>query len=483
MLNRMELDTTPLVIDLDGTLIKTDLLFESANQHLIANPLNIFKLLFWFWHGKSYLKARLAESLKIDPIALPYNKSLVAWLHNQKALGRTIILATASHRILADRIASHLQLFDEVMATEGTINLKGLKKRDALIQRFGDRSFDYVGNDDPDMPIWQSARKAYVVSTSSELINRVKLLGNLEEVFSTERLPLGLAFTKAFRPHQWIKNFLVFVPLLAAHRFSDGVSLYDAILAFFIFGLTASSVYILNDLADVADDRHHSRKQLRPFASGNLSLTAGWLAWPCLLLTAFILAGLFLPLSFVGILGAYFSLTLAYSLRLKQSAILDVLTLAGLYTTRIVAGASAISAPLSFWLLTFSMFIFLSLAFIKRFNELKSARNNGHTGNIRGRGYAHQDLELVSSMGSAAGYLSVLVLALYIQDTHTSELYAVPKVLWLSCPILLYWISRAWLIAHRGQMHDDPIVFAIKDRVSWVISACFIGVFAFAKAL
>lgn len=474
---------TPLVVDLDGTLIKTDLLIESANERLIANPLNTFKMLSWLQQSKAHLKAHLAELSQIDPVSLPYNKAVVAWLHQQKALGRTIILATASHRLLADKVANHLGFFDEVLATEGELNLKAQNKRDVLVERFAERGFDYVGNDKPDIVVWQSARKAYMVTSSPAFICRVKALGNLEEVFSAERLPLGLSLTKALRPHQWIKNLLIFVPLLAAHRFTDGVSLFNSALAFVIFGLTASSVYILNDLADVADDRHHHRKRFRPFASGNLSLLSGWLAWPLLLLTAFFLGSVFLPLSFTGVLGAYFVLTLAYSLQLKQTAMLDVLTLAGLYTIRIIAGAAAIAVPLSFWLLTFSMFVFLSLAFIKRFSELKSARHNGHEGNIRGRGYVHQDLELVSSMGSSAGYLSVLVLALYIQDAHTSELYAAPQLIWLACPILLYWISRAWLIAHRGQMHDDPIVFAIKDWVSWIVGGCFLGVFALAKVL
>lgn len=473
----------PIVVDLDGSLIKTDLLVESANEQLIANPKNVFKLFFWLQQSKACLKERLAELSQIDPASLPYNKALVAWLHQQKALGRIIILATASHRLLADRVAEHIGLFDEVLATEGGLNLKAHNKRDALVARYGEQGFDYVGNDEPDLVVWQSARKAYVVSSSPAFINRVREQGNLEEIFSAEQLPLGLALTKALRPHQWIKNLLIFVPLLAAHRFSDEVSLLNVFFAFIIFGLTASSVYVLNDLVDVADDRHHQRKRFRPFASGNLSLFTGWMTWPLLLLTAFVLAGIFLPLSFFGVLGAYFVLTIAYSFRLKQIAMLDVLTLAGLYTIRIIAGATAIDVQPSFWLLTFSMFIFLSLAFIKRFSELKSARRSGHEGNIRGRGYVHQDLELVSSMGSGSGYLSVMVLALYIQDAHTSELYAVPQFIWLACPMLLYWISRAWLFAHRGQMHDDPIVFAIKDRVSWIVGGFFISVFALAKVL
>jgi 4-hydroxybenzoate polyprenyltransferase len=473
----------PLVVDLDGTLIKTDLLIESANELLVTNPLDTFKLLCWIRLSRPALKSQLAQISSIDPVSLPYNEALVVWLHQQKSLGRHIILATASHKLLANRVAEHVQLFDEVLATEGNLNLKAVNKRDVLVTRFGRQGYDYIGNDEPDLPVWESARKAYVVSSSKAFIDRVKALGNFEDAFSSEQAPLSVSLTKALRPHQWIKNLLVFVPLLAAYRFTDAGSLLSALLAFIIFGLTASSVYILNDLADVADDRHHFRKRFRPFASGNLSLLNGWVTWPVLLIFAFGLATLMLPVNFVWVLGAYFVLTLAYSLRLKQSAMLDVLTLAGLYTIRIIAGAAAISVPLSFWLLSFSVFIFLSLAFIKRFSELRTARKSGHEGNIRGRGYVHQDLELVSSMGSSAGYLSVLVLALYIQDTHTANLYSAPQVIWLACPILLYWISRAWLITHRGQMHDDPIVFAIKDRVSWVVGACFLCVFALAKVL
>lgn len=473
----------PLVVDLDGTLIKTDLLIESINEQLINNPFVIFRLIGWACVGKARLKSQLAAISQIDPASLPYNLSLVAWLTQQNALGRRIVLATATHTLIAHKVAAHLGLFDDVLATDDVLNLKACNKRDALTARFGDQGFDYVGNDRPDFPVWRSARRAYVVSDSPDFIERVRALGNLEETFSSEQPPLAPAIARALRPHQWVKNLLVFVPLLAAHRFMDEFSVWSALLAFIVFGLTASSVYLLNDLVDIADDRHHHRKRYRPFAAGNLSLITGWATWPCLLFLAFLLAGLLLPLAFTAVLGAYFALTLAYSLRLKQVAMLDVLTLASLYTIRIIAGAAAISVPLSFWLLTFSLFIFLSLAFIKRFSELKHARKDGHQGNIRGRGYRHEDLELVSSMGASAGYLSVLILALYIQDTHTSELYAAPQMIWLACPILLYWISRAWLIAHRGQMHDDPIVFAIKDRVSWAVGAGFIGVFALAKVL
>ncbi len=473
----------PLVVDLDGTLIKTDLLAETANSFLTVQPFRIFKLLVWLSAGKSTLKTRLAQTTRIDPAALPYNEELLTWLHEEKAKGRRMVLATASHRLLADQVARHLELFDEVLATDATTNLKAGAKRDTLIKRFGERGFDYVGNDWPDVPVWQSAAQAHVVSRSRGLIDKTRSHGNLGRVIDDGKPPLAIALLKAMRPHQWVKNLLLFVPLMAAHRYGDSASVLQALLAFVVFGLTASSVYLLNDLVDVADDRHHARKRTRPFAAGHLGLVQGWLAWPMLLILAFTLACVGLPWQFTATLAVYFVLTVAYSLYLKQVPVVDVLTLAGLYTLRVMAGAAAVVVPLSFWLLTFSMFLFLSLAFIKRYSELRAARVKGEFTTLRGRGYEPQDLELISSLGGSAGYLSVLVLALYIQDSHTASLYATPTFIWLACPLLLFWISRAWLIAHRGHMHDDPIVFALKDPVSWFMAVLFVLVFVLAKVV
>ena len=465
--------TPPLIVDLDGTLIKTDLLLETASQFVLAQPWQTYKLLAWLAQGKSALKSHLAQATRIDVAVLPYNEELVTWLQQEKAQGRSIVLATASHRLLADQVAAHLGLFDEVLATDGSTNLKADAKRAALVAKYGEKCFDYVGNDWADLPVWQSAAQVHVVSRSSRLIDAARRHGKLGQVFSDGKPPLAQALLKAMRPHQWMKNMLVFIPLLAAHRYGDASSVLQALLAFVAFGLTASSVYLLNDLVDVADDRQHVRKRQRPFAAGHLSLLHGWLAWPLLLICAFTLAAAALPWPFTLSLGAYFVLTVAYSLRLKQIPMVDVLALAGLYTLRIIAGAAAIAVPLTFWLLSFSMFLFLSLAFIKRYSELKAARQNGQTKAFRGRGYTSQDLELVANLGVSAGYTSVLVLALYIQDARTASLYATPQVIWLACPLLLFWISRAWLIAHRGQMHDDPIVFVLKDRVSWAVAALF----------
>ena len=478
-------DNPVLVVDLDGTLIKTDLLAETASRFLIEQPYRCFKLLAWLAQGKSVLKSRLAASTRIDVASLPYNQELILWLRAEKAKGRRLVLATASHRVLADQVAAHLGLFDEVLATDGATNLKANAKRDALVSRYGERGFDYVGNDRADIPVWQAAAKAHVVSRSPRLIEQARSHGNLGVLMGNGKPPLAVALVKAMRPHQWMKNLLVFIPLLAAHHYLHALSVLQAAVAFAVFGLAASSVYLLNDLVDVADDRHHARKRHRPLAAGNLSLPLGWAAWPVLLLLAFALAGPVanMPWRFMASMGAYFVLTVAYSLRLKQVPIVDVLTLAMLYTLRIIAGAAAIAVPLSFWLLSFSMFIFLSLAFIKRYSELRVARDAGSVGTLRGRGYEPQDLELVSSLGGSAGYTAVLVLALYLQDGHTASLYATPAIIWLACPLLLFWISRAWLIAHRGNMHDDPIVFALKDRLSWVIVALLGAVFVSAKVV
>lgn len=473
----------PLVVDLDGTLIRTDMLVECASQFLIQNSFQFFKPLLWLLRGKTVLKTELAERVALDPSALPYNVDVLDWLRAEKQSGRRVVLATASHRVLAEQVAQHLHLFDEVLATEGNTNLKSTAKAQALIERFGEGGFDYVGNDWPDVQVWAKAHTAHVVDAPASLLSRAQSRGNVGLVFKRDMPSKLVAMLKAMRLHQWMKNLLVFVPLMAAHQYADASRDVLALMAFVIFSLTASSVYLLNDLVDVQDDRHHARKRHRPFASGALSLITGWAAWPALLLVSVVLSAWLMPVLFSVSLGVYFVLTVAYSLQLKQLAVVDVLTLAALYTLRIIAGAAAIDVAVSFWLLLFSMFIFLSLALIKRYSELKVARDAGKTGALRGRGYEPDDLELVSSLGGSSGFIAVLVLALYIQDGQAAHLYATPQVIWLACPVMLFWISRAWLIAHRGRMHDDPIVFALKDKVSWGVGVFMVFVLALARVL
>jgi 4-hydroxybenzoate polyprenyltransferase len=385
-----------------------------------------------------------------------------------------IVLCTATDTSVAERVAAHVGLFDEVIASDGRINAKGEAKAALLVARFGERGFDYVGNESVDLAVWKRARRAIVVSPDAGLAECARSVSEVERVFDQPQRGLIATWARALRMHQWVKNVLLFVPLLAAHRFADLPAWGAAALAFLAFSLCASAVYLLNDLLDLPADRHHPRKRHRPLAAGTLPLLQGLIAIPLLLLLAAALAML-LPAAFGISLACYFAITLAYSLYLKRIAVADTMTLAALYTLRIIAGAFALGPMLSFWLLAFSMFLFLSLAMIKRHAELTVMRSEGR-GAAAGRGYVVDDLAMIATLGGASGYLSVLVLALYINSEASQKLYAQPVLLWLLCPLLLYWISRAWMITHRGAMHDDPIVFAFRDRTSLLIGALGLAV-------
>ncbi len=460
----------PLVVDLDGTLIRSDVLIESGFAYLKAAPHRFYKPLMWLAHGgKPELKTRLAGATNVDVTVLPYDATVLEWLKEERAAGRTLVLATASHERYAHAIADHLKLFDKTFATNDTVNLSAHNKREKLVAEYGEKGFDYAGNSHDDVAVWQSADRAYVVNPSNGVERAARKIGNVERVIES-RAPSARIWAKSLRLHQWLKNLLIFLPLLAGHKLSSPGLVINALVAFLVFGLCASSVYLLNDLLDLEDDRHHPVKRRRPLASGALPLTWGLALFPVLLVGSFAAAWLLLPWRFCIVLLGYYVLTLAYSMYLKRQVMVDVVVLAMLYTIRIVAGSTAVSAQLTFWLLAFSMFIFLSLALVKRYAELHSMKERGLV-KTRGRGYVASDLPLISSLGSSSGYLAVLVLALYIQDAKTASLYSHPQIIWLACPLLLYWVSRTWIIAHRGLMHDDPIVFAARDRVSLAVVA------------
>ena len=460
----------PIVVDLDGTLIHSDVLVESSFAFLKSAPLRFYQLINWFANGgKSVLKSRLAENAKLDVTVLPYDKQVIAWLSEERAAGRTLALATASHEHFAARIAEHLGIFDKVFATSEKVNLSAHNKRDQLVAEYGEKGFDYVGNSRDDVSVWRAADRAYVVNPLTGVERAARKHGNVERVFENRPPPLKV-WAKSLRLHQWLKNLLLFVPLLAGHHIASLQLVTLALVAFLTFGMCASSVYLLNDLLDLEDDRHHPVKCHRPLASGAMPLIWGVIHVPVLLVVAFAISWAFLPWRFCAVLLGYYGLTLAYSIALKRQVMIDVVVLAALYTTRIIAGAAAITVHLTFWLLAFSMFLFLSLALVKRYAELHAMQKDGRV-NMRGRGYLPGDLPLISSLGAASGYLSVLVLALYIQDPETATLYRYPQAIWLSCPLLLYWISRTWIITHRGNMNDDPIVFAARDLTSLVVVA------------
>jgi len=451
----------PLCVDLDGTLIRSDLLFESALALLRRNPLYFFSFVTWLLRGRAHLKRQIALRAQIDPAALPYDERVVEWLRGEN---RPRVLCTASDAQLAEAVAAHVGVFDTVIASDGERNLAGRAKGEALRDRYGERGFDYAGNERRDLAVWKHARRAVVVNAASSLPAAAAQECEVERVF--ERPAGGLkVWLKALRLHQWAKNLLVFLPILAGHRVLETQAIVHSFIAFFAFGLCASGVYVLNDLFDLDADRRHPRKRLRPFAAGTLPLAYGLVAAPLLAIAAFVLAFFAVGPAFAGVLAIYYALTLAYSLHLKRLVMLDVIVLAALYTVRIIGGAAAIGGGLSFWLLAFSMFLFLSLAMLKRYTEL-AALQSGPTTTASGRGYTVDDIPLIQSLGGSSGYLSVLVLALYINSTASEALYSRPQILWLLCPLLLYWISRVWVIAHRGGMHDDPVVFALVDKVS-----------------
>ncbi len=453
-----------LCVDLDGTLLRSDLLYESLLALLARNPLFALLVPFWLLRGKAYVKRQLASRVTLQVETLPYDERVVAMLRATPQRPR--VLCTASDRLLVQPIADHLGVFDEVIASDGARNLAGYAKAEALVERYGERGFDYLGNHRVDLPVWKHAAGAVVVNASESLANRARAQTRLIDHLPGQ--PGGLrTWIKALRLYQWLKNLLVLVPLLTAHRLFEPEALVNAALAFLAFGLCASGVYLLNDLLDLAPDRQHPRKRNRPFAAGTLPLFHGLVATPLLTLAGFALA-LWTSPAFALVLLVYFITTLAYSFTLKRIVMIDVVVLAALYTVRIIGGAFAIDSPRSFWLLAFSLFIFLSLALLKRYTELAAAATQGKQ-KASGRGYSVADLPLVQSFGTAAGYIGVLVFALYINSTDSLRLYATPQVLWLLCPVLLYWISRAWFVAHRGDMHDDPIVFAARDRVSQAV--------------
>ena len=462
----------PLVVDLDGTLTRTDTLAEALFRLAREQPLALIHAAFTLRQGRAAFKARIARLTALDPSTLPLNPELIAWLREQAARGRSLILATASDRQVAQVVADRVGLFTEVLASDGQRNLKGPAKAAVLVERFGKGGFDYVGDSRADLPVWAAARHAIVVG-GPRLVQSTSPIATVARVFTPPpRLP---ALWRALRPHQWAKNLLVFLPLLAAHQVSDPRGLFAAGLAFLAFSLTASAVYLVNDLLDLDADRHHPSKCRRPFATGELPLAWGALLSPLLLLTAIGLNLWFLPPLFTLILVGYFLVTTTYSFGLKRKPVVDVLLLAALYTLRVIAGAAAVAIVPSFWLLAFSRFIFLSLALAKRYTELDGLRRRGEL-TAAGRAWHVDDLPLVQTLGTGAGLAAVLVLALYIDSAPARQLYASPQVLWLVCPLLLYWISRLWFKAHRGEMDEDPVVFALGDRVSLVLGSSAAGI-------
>ncbi len=462
----------PLCVDLDGSLIRSDMLHDSSLAILKYHPLMVAAIPVWLARGKAYMKHRIADLVTMDAAVLPYNNELLDWLHSEKKKGRKLVLATASNQKYAEGVADHLGIFDEVIGSDDRTNLSSSNKASVLTERFGEKGFDYVGNSTKDLAVWKSAKNAIVVGSAS-LAGEAAKVSHIEKHLPGK--PAGLkVWTKGLRLHQWLKNLLVFLPLVGAHRWSDVGALAQVILAFVSFGLSASAVYVLNDLLDLDSDRRHPRKRNRPFAAGLISAPTGLLVSASLFASGLLVAGA-IGTDFLLWIIAYLVLTTSYSFKLKQFPLVDCLALAGLYTIRIVGGGAAINQEISFWLLAFSLFLFLSLAFIKRFSELVSVIKAGKL-SAHGRGYHTADHQLLQSIGLASGFSSALVMALYLNSNEVLALYRHPKLLWFTMPVLLFWICWVWLKASRDEMHDDPVVFAVRDPASLFAGAIFVVV-------
>ncbi len=463
-------DVVPLIVDLDGTLILGDLLHESALKLARLQPMAALRIPSWLLRSKAALKDEIARRVEIDAATLPFNEEFLTWLREEKAAGRRLVLCTSANHRYASGVAEHLELFDEVIASDAQTNLSAERKADVLAQRFGHRGFDYAGNSSDDLSVWAHARQVIVVNARDRVARIARQRFDVATEFSAPPASVR-TWLRALRLHQWLKNLLVLLPLAGAFQMDEPKLLFQAITAFFAFGLCASGVYVLNDLMDLDNDRAHPRKRLRPFAAGVLSPAAGLLAAGLLLIASAGLAASLQP-AFRLSLAGYFALTLAYTIFLKRKVIVDCLALGGLYTLRIVAGWSAVALPASFWLLAFSLFLFLSLALVKRYSELQVVAKLGRP-DIAGRGYLASDLPLIQTMGVTAGFGSAMLLALYINGDTVMRHYSSPELLWLLVPIQLYWVSRMWMQAQRGHMHDDPVVFAVRDRVSLVCGLLF----------
>lgn len=465
-----------LVVDLDGSLCRTDTLHEGLLALVAHSPGALLKLPGWLTGGRAAFKARIAGAALVDPATLPMNEDVIAALTVARAAGRRTMLVSAADTRQVAAVAEATGLFDEAHGSTEGHNLKGGAKAAFLTERFGEKGFDYIGDARADLPVWAAARKAVTVGASPALA-RAAEAANPDATHISPPRGRGRAMLRAMRPHQWSKNLLLFLPLLAAH---DAARAVPTLVGFAAFCLVASAVYVINDLLDLPADRAHPRKRLRPFASGDLTGLQG-VGLAAGLMAGGLLAGLLVGRpAFLLVLAVYFAATFAYSLWLKRKLVVDVITLAGLYTLRVIAGGAAAAVVLSPWMLGFAMFLFLALAAVKRQAELTDQIATGR--GSAGRAYEPEDLPILRSLALSAGNAAVLVLALYISSDAVQTLYNRPEVLWLICPILLYWVVRVVMKAHRGLMTDDPIVFAVSDPVSLSLITAS-GAFATAAAV
>lgn len=457
-----------LYVDLDGTVIKTDLLFESILLLLKKNLFQALLIPIWLLKGKANLKHELSKRVQIPVELLPLNTEFHAYLKGEVERGRNIVLISASSQLPVRQVSDHLGLFIDAMGSDEDHNLKSKNKVTRILQLDPAGGFVYAGNSKADIAVWSEASEVILVNCKRSLAESLKHESEGILHFDAPQSTLK-KFWQAIRPHQWLKNALIFLPLILSHQVNQPILLLQACIAFLSFSCVASSVYLLNDMLDLNSDRQHQSKKQRPFASGDLSLSYGYLGAPLLLALGFLVA-LWLPSEFILVLLTYWLMTTLYSLLLKSLFLIDVLTLASLYTWRIIAGSAAISVVTTYYLLAFSFFLFLGLAMVKRYTEFLNLQSQGKS-SIEGRGYSVENLQTLATIGGGSSLIAVAVFAFYINAPATTELYGNPLLLWTICPLLLYLLWRIWALARRGELDEDPVLFAITDRHSQLIAA------------
>lgn len=461
---RLEESMIPLCVNLEGALVRTDLEWEMVFGALKKQRWLLLLFPFLLLLGKHRLLRLLARRVEIDATTLPYTEELLTYLRQRRIAGQPIILVAALPLAQARAVSDHIGIFKDVISFSGTAGIE--ERQRWLIERYGAGGFDYAGTRASDARLWQSARIPILVNTPPSLVRRIGATRNPGILLAPRALRLRTILL-SMRPDQWVKNLLLFIPVLAAHRMNSAPMLADSALAFVAFSLAASSNYLFNDLFDLASDRNHPRKRHRPLAAAEISLPCALTTGPLLLLASLIPASR-LPVGFLMWLALYLAIAWVYSLMLRQYVLLDVVALACLYTIRVAAGGSATGIRLSFWLLAICLFIFTSLALAKRCSELINTPSAGAIAKS-GRDYDLRDLNSLSVMGVASGYMAILVIALYVNSPETAALYSHPMVLWFLCPLTLFWISRLWILVGRGQVEDDPVAFALRDAVSLVV--------------
>src|SRR5262245_5807360 len=463
----------PLFVDLDGTLIKTNTLHESILALARTAPQCLLVLPFWLMRGQAYLWHRLSQFVTLNVALLPYRPEVIEYLKKEKCAGREITLISGAHHTLVERVAGHLNLFDHCMGSNEMAHLIGEKKLSVIVQLYGKKSFDYIGDSRADLPIWKESRRAVITGSNMFLVAQLRKCADSYEHIEPLDKPGIRSLLKAMRVYQWAKNLLLFSAIFLGHKFTIPALIFNVLWGFAAFSLCGSAVYILNDMMDLEADRLHARKRNRPFAAGDISPVTGALISAVLLFGAFAIA-IPLSLSFAATLGAYFALTLLYSFYLKEKLLIDVFLLASLYSIRVWAGGICAGIEISQWAIAFFMCLFLSLALAKRYSGLLASAGAQEDKPLNRRGYRPSDIPFVLAYGCGSALMSIIVIAIYLNSPDVSINYQRPSMLWFVCPTLAYWSGRLWILATRGELDEDPVLFAIKDKISYLLGAIII---------